>query len=51
MPLLKTLIDSRSPEFGENAEHLRKQVADLDAQLERVSLGGGEATAIAIELP
>jgi 3-methylcrotonyl-CoA carboxylase beta subunit len=42
MPLLKSLIDPRSEDFQENARHLKQQVADLDAQLERVALGGGE---------
>ncbi len=42
MPLLTSRIDPRSPEFAENAAHLKQQVADLDAQLERVSLGGGD---------
>ena len=42
MPLLKTRIDPRSPEFVENAARLKLQVADLDAQLERIGLGGGE---------
>ena len=41
MPLLKTQIDPRSAEFQDNAAHLRLQVADLDAQLERIALGGG----------
>ena len=42
MPLLKTQIDPRSPEFQENAAQLKQQVSDLDAQLERIALGGGE---------
>jgi 3-methylcrotonyl-CoA carboxylase beta subunit len=41
MPLLKTQLDARSAEFQDNAAHLREQVADLDAQLERIALGGG----------
>ena len=41
MPMLKTQIDPRSAEFQDNAAHLRLQVADLDAQLERIALGGG----------
>ncbi len=42
MPLLKTQLDPRSAEFQDNSAHLRAQVADLDAQLERVALGGGQ---------
>src|SRR4249919_201778 len=42
MPLLTSQIDPRSPEFADNAAALRAQVADLDAQLERIALGGGE---------
>ena len=42
MPLLKSQIDPRSPEFKENVAHLAQQVADLDTQLERIALGGGE---------
>ena len=42
MPLLKSQIDPRSAEFQDNAAQLQQQVADLDAQLERVALGGGE---------
>ena len=42
MPVLKSQIDPRSADFQENAAHLRTLVADLDAQLERIALGGGE---------
>src|SRR6188472_2841793 len=42
MPLLTSQIDPRSAEFADNAAALRAQVADLDAQLERIALGGGE---------
>src|SRR6187397_1566015 len=42
MPLLTSQIDPRSVEFADNAAALRAQVADLDAQLERIALGGGE---------
>ena len=42
MPVLKSQIDPRSADFEQNATHLKQQVADLDAQLERIALGGGE---------
>ncbi|MFT3806374.1 carboxyl transferase domain-containing protein [Arenimonas sp.] len=42
MPALSSQVDPRSPEFQDNAEHLREQVAALDRRLEQASLGGGE---------
>ena len=42
MPVLKSQIDPRSADFQENAAYLKAQVADLDAQLERIAQGGGE---------
>jgi 3-methylcrotonyl-CoA carboxylase beta subunit len=42
MPLIESRIDARSAEFQDNAAALRAVVADLDAQLERVALGGGD---------
>ncbi len=42
MPVIETRVDARSAEFQDNATQLRALVADLDAQLERVALGGGE---------
>ncbi|MFN7783280.1 MAG: carboxyl transferase domain-containing protein [Lysobacterales bacterium] len=42
MPVLHSQIDPRSPEFAENAAHLKALVADLRAQLDRVALGGGD---------
>ncbi len=49
MPLIESRIDARSAEFQDNAAALRAVVADLDAQLERVALGGGdEARAILV---
>ena len=42
MPVLSSLVDPRSPEFLDNATHLREQVAALDRKLEQASLGGGE---------
>jgi 3-methylcrotonyl-CoA carboxylase beta subunit len=42
MPRLTSQIDPRSPEFAANAESLRRAVAELDARLERVAIGGGD---------
>ena len=42
MPLLNSQIDPRSPEFQENSAHLKQQIAELDARLERIAMGGGE---------
>ncbi len=42
MPSLKTQIDKHSPDFQDNTASLQAQVADLDAKLERIALGGGE---------
>jgi 3-methylcrotonyl-CoA carboxylase beta subunit len=35
-------INSRSPQFIENAEHMQQQVDDLKIKLEEIKLGGGE---------
>jgi 3-methylcrotonyl-CoA carboxylase beta subunit len=35
-------INSRSPEFIENAAHMQQQVNDLKAKLEEIKLGGGQ---------
>ncbi|HEX4854634.1 carboxyl transferase domain-containing protein [Arenimonas sp.] len=42
MPLLTSHVDPRSPEFQDNAAALRAAVADFEAQLARVALGGGD---------
>ncbi len=42
MPTLKTQIDKQGPDFQDNAAALQAQVADLDAKLERIALGGGD---------
>ena len=42
MPVLPSQIDPRSPDFQANADTLTALVADLDASLERIALGGGE---------
>ncbi len=42
MPTIQTQIDPRSPDFRSNADALRELVADLEAQLARTALGGGD---------
>ena len=42
MPTLKSQIDKLSTDFQDNTASLQAQVADLDAKLERISIGGGE---------
>jgi len=42
MPVLKTRVDRRSPDFLENHRQLRHQVDELAARLARVAEGGGE---------
>ena len=42
MPALSSQIDPRGDDFRRNAEHLRAAVDDLNAQLARVALGGGD---------
>ncbi len=41
MPRIPTRLDTRSPAFEENAAHHRALVADLRAQVAKVSEGGG----------
>jgi 3-methylcrotonyl-CoA carboxylase beta subunit len=43
MPVLETQLNARSAEFGHNAAAMRALVADLNAKLAQVALGGGEA--------
>ena len=43
MTVLKSTIDSRSPEFAANRAAMQAVVDDLRAQVEKVKLGGGEA--------
>ncbi|WP_332815053.1 carboxyl transferase domain-containing protein [Ramlibacter sp.] len=43
MPVLETQLNSRSAEFQANAQAMRELVADLQAQVGRHALGGGEA--------
>ncbi|MFN3842245.1 MAG: carboxyl transferase domain-containing protein [Rehaibacterium terrae] len=42
MPVIKSHVDPRSPEFLDNAAHLRTLVEDLDARLARAARGGGD---------
>jgi 3-methylcrotonyl-CoA carboxylase beta subunit len=42
MPILTSKIDSASPTFAANAEHMRALVSDLRDKVARVSQGGGE---------
>ena len=42
MTIIKSQIDTGSKEFAANEAHLRELVADLQKQLDRVELGGGD---------
>src|SRR5687767_12069339 len=42
MPVIKSQIDPRSPEFAANAAQLTGLVAELKARMAKVALGGGE---------
>jgi 3-methylcrotonyl-CoA carboxylase beta subunit len=42
MPIIESQIDARSADFQANAAQLRKVVEDLQAQLAKAALGGGE---------
>src|SRR4249919_2236703 len=42
MPVLSSQIDPRSPDFLDNADTLKSLVAELNASLERIALGGGD---------
>ncbi len=42
MPQIISQIDTRSPDFIANRDHLRAQVEDLGHELTRTSLGGGD---------
>jgi len=50
MTVLKSHIDTSTEEFQANTDHMAGLVADLKERLARVAEGGGEATALAIEL-
>ena len=43
MTVLKSTIDSRTPEFAANAAAMQAVVDDLRAEVEAIKLGGGEA--------
>jgi 3-methylcrotonyl-CoA carboxylase beta subunit len=43
MPVLATKLNARSEDFKHNAAAMRALVADLNAKLEQIALGGGEA--------
>jgi 3-methylcrotonyl-CoA carboxylase beta subunit len=43
MPVLTTQLNPRSADFKANADAMRLLIDDLNAQLERIALGGGEA--------
>jgi 3-methylcrotonyl-CoA carboxylase beta subunit len=43
MPALESKLNSRSADFTANANAMRAIVADLNAQIDKVVLGGGEA--------
>ena len=42
MPVIKSKLNVRAPDFAENAAHMQSQVDDLRAKLEAVKQGGGE---------
>ena len=42
MPVIKSLIETKSPEFQENHAHLSSQVSEFEEQQYRIALGGGE---------
>ncbi len=42
MPVLTTKIDSRAPDHQQNRQALETLIADLDARLAEVALGGGD---------
>ena len=42
MPVIKSKVNVRAPEYAENAAHMQAQVDDLRAKLEAIKQGGGE---------
>ncbi len=42
MPALQTQVDSRSPDFIANREHMQSLVDELHRRLERIAMGGGD---------
>jgi len=43
MPILETKLNARSADFQANAAAMRALVTDLNAQIDKASMGGGEA--------
>ena len=43
MPILETKLNARSADFQANAAAMRALVVDLNAQIDKASMGGGEA--------
>jgi 3-methylcrotonyl-CoA carboxylase beta subunit len=43
MPILETQLNARSADFQANAAAMRALVVDLNAQIDKASMGGGEA--------
>ena len=42
MPVIKSKVNVRAPDFAENAQHMQEQVDDLRSKLETIKQGGGE---------
>jgi 3-methylcrotonyl-CoA carboxylase beta subunit len=42
MPVIKSLIEPKSPEFRENHDYLSSQVSEFEEQQHRIAMGGGE---------
>ncbi len=42
MPVIKSKVNVRAPEYADNAAHMQAQVDDLLAKLEAIKQGGGE---------
>ena len=42
MPVIKSLIEPKSPDFQENHAYLMSQVQDFEEQQHRIALGGGD---------
>ncbi len=43
MPVLESIVDTRSPDFRANVDVMQGLVEDLREQAERIRRGGGEA--------
>ena len=43
MPILETKLNARSADFQANAAAMRALVTDLNAQIDKAAMGGGEA--------